>query len=450
MANAKKIKIGETTYDFKDQAASTSINSLTSRVSSLETNVNNLQEDKLDADFNSNGYLGIADITSTLDYMIDKGTTQATITIGKIGTDAAYCTRYLCNGTNDKEKFQEAIDALPANGGKIVILEGEYNINQCLSCDKNVIFEGMGTNSTIINYNGIKDSADCGLFTIDTDDLNIVFNNIGFNICGYLYEFDVEQEEYLFMSDFTNNSLSFNNCKFYNTSSNKLKFQGYYERIILFSSISTVNMINTDIDLYIQSDSNAYCASIFDQGTFVNIINCNITLNINNINDFHLIRATGYTSSNSNNNITNCKIIFNGSGANVDLGDRSRITNCLITIGSNTGMSFGSCFHNGCNVYMNCKITCSKAVYLNAVKVIGCSIHSGGDIYIIPGTSFNICVLYGNIISVIGTIKCYRNTIKVIFIGNMTNKSITSITNSKTGSVIANNAYDAISYIYLL
>ena len=448
MANAKKIQIAGVTYDLKDQAANTDIDNLTSRVSSLETNVNNLQEDKLDADFNSNGYLGIADITSTMDYMIDKGTTQATITIGKLGTDAAYCTRYLCNGTNDKEVFQTVIDALPDSGGKIVILEGEYNINQCLSCDKNVIFEGMGANSTIINYNGVKDFTESGLLQTGDYDLNIIFNNIGFNINGYLNEVTSIREEHLFYDNY-NSTLSFNNCKF---SSSSLKFQGYYQSIILFSAFDRLNMLNTDMDLSIESDMNAYCASIFDENTFVNIINCYIYLTIHNINDFHLIRATGGLNNSSNNNITNCKIIFNSDTAgSVDLGDRSRISNCMIAINNtNNNIVFGSCLHNGCNVYINCKIDCPKSIYLNAVKVIGCSIHSGGDIYIIPGTSFNICVLYGNIISVIGTIKCYRNTIKVIFIGNMTNKSITSITNSKTGSVIANNAYDAISYTYLL
>ena len=36
---------------------------------------------------------------------------------------------YVCSGSGDQTEINNAISALPAGGGKIVLLEGTYNIN---------------------------------------------------------------------------------------------------------------------------------------------------------------------------------------------------------------------------------------------------------------------------------------------------------------------------------
>lgn len=114
-------------------------------------------DEKLDGSWsNANGYANIQelslDVMDMWQYFRDGLAPLATVTIGTI--DSAYGNlvhnSYICNGTNDEEQIQKAIDALPANGGKIVFLEGSYTISSALTCKKNVVFEGMGK-TTVIN-----------------------------------------------------------------------------------------------------------------------------------------------------------------------------------------------------------------------------------------------------------------------------------------------------------
>lgn len=56
---------------------------------------------------------------------------------------------YVCTGTNDDVTINTAIDALPAGGGKVVLLEGTYNCAGVMKLTDNLTLEGMGE-STII------------------------------------------------------------------------------------------------------------------------------------------------------------------------------------------------------------------------------------------------------------------------------------------------------------
>jgi parallel beta-helix repeat protein len=71
-----------------------------------------------------------------------------------IGTTAAGWTakdcHYLCDGIDDQAEINAAIQALPANGGEIVILDGTYNITAKIDVNKsNVSIKGNG-NATIL------------------------------------------------------------------------------------------------------------------------------------------------------------------------------------------------------------------------------------------------------------------------------------------------------------
>jgi hypothetical protein len=59
---------------------------------------------------------------------------------------------YICDGTDDDVQIQEAIDALGSTGGKVVLLEGTYNITSSVEPTSNCILEGMGT-KTILKWN---------------------------------------------------------------------------------------------------------------------------------------------------------------------------------------------------------------------------------------------------------------------------------------------------------
>lgn len=57
---------------------------------------------------------------------------------------------YLCDGTADDVEINAAIQALPAEGGEIVILDGTYNITATITMNKdNVTLSGNG-NSTVL------------------------------------------------------------------------------------------------------------------------------------------------------------------------------------------------------------------------------------------------------------------------------------------------------------
>ena len=71
-----------------------------------------------------------------------------------VGTSTSRWTEkdcnYLCDGTNDQEEINQAIQDLPASGGEIIILDGTYNIAAKINVNKNnVSIKGNG-NATIL------------------------------------------------------------------------------------------------------------------------------------------------------------------------------------------------------------------------------------------------------------------------------------------------------------
>lgn len=64
---------------------------------------------------------------------------------------------YVCDGTADDIQFQQAMNALPATGGRLVVLGGTYQFTATVTrVINNVTIEGVGT-GTVINNNGVVD-----------------------------------------------------------------------------------------------------------------------------------------------------------------------------------------------------------------------------------------------------------------------------------------------------
>ena len=90
---------------------------------------------------------------------------------------------YLASGTsNASSVIQNAINALPSNGGKIVFLEGTYNITSAFTINKNVVFEGMG-DGTQINVSGSLATCSSAVNVV-LRDMKITANTIS----KYLYK----------------------------------------------------------------------------------------------------------------------------------------------------------------------------------------------------------------------------------------------------------------------
>lgn len=93
-----------------------------------------------------------------------------------IGTSTAGWTAkdcdYLCDGTNDQEEIIQALNALPATGGEVVILDGTYNITASINIPKdNVSIRGSGNATTLKRmYNSTSASSGAtarGLITLN-------------------------------------------------------------------------------------------------------------------------------------------------------------------------------------------------------------------------------------------------------------------------------------------
>lgn len=111
-------------------------------------------------------------------------------------------TDYICNSSADASSIiQQAIDMLPDSGGKIILLEGTYNLSTQLTHSKNIIIEGQGKGITkIYTRNKVLISK-----TSETS-ATAVFKNMDINFaCRTNWSPDVGA-----FSDYT--SLEFDNC----------------------------------------------------------------------------------------------------------------------------------------------------------------------------------------------------------------------------------------------
>lgn len=81
------------------------------------------------------------------------GGDEITLTIGVEKVYAAGTPDYTCDGVDDNVQLQQALDALPSGGGKLVILSGQYNLSATPTrAINNVVIQGSG-DATYITYN---------------------------------------------------------------------------------------------------------------------------------------------------------------------------------------------------------------------------------------------------------------------------------------------------------
>lgn len=86
----------------------------------------------------------------------NKGAMAATVVVAASNSFQNRSGNYVCPGANDHLIIQEALDALPATGGCIFLLDGTYTLGaQVARAIDNVKFIGCGA-GTIINWNGVN------------------------------------------------------------------------------------------------------------------------------------------------------------------------------------------------------------------------------------------------------------------------------------------------------
>ena len=70
---------------------------------------------------------------------------------------------FVCDGVDDQEEINNAINSLPAGGGRVVLLEGTYHLTAPIKILKsNVVLEGNGWNTELF----LEDGSDCNMIEI--------------------------------------------------------------------------------------------------------------------------------------------------------------------------------------------------------------------------------------------------------------------------------------------
>lgn len=93
------------------------------------------------------------------DLLNEKLAPPTTITVGCTDSSHQWLVDYRCDGSNDASQIQAAINALPSTGGKVVLLEGTYNIKTKITVTKsNVTIEGMGASTKLVNAASVREA----------------------------------------------------------------------------------------------------------------------------------------------------------------------------------------------------------------------------------------------------------------------------------------------------
>jgi len=222
------------------------------------------------------------------------------------GWTAADCD-YLCDGTADQVEINNAITALPATGGEVVILDGTYNITAKINVTKDnvsirgngnaTIFKRMWDSSSTEGVISLTSASGCRIENLQIDGNKAVYtstNNYG-----------------IYLSSSNNNTVTGNTCNnnngndiYLSSSSNENTVTGNtcnnnnYCGIYLYSSSSNTVTGNTC------NNNNNYGIRLSSSSD--NTVTGN-TCNNNNNNGIYLYSSsnntvTGNTCNNNNNN----------------------------------------------------------------------------------------------------------------------------------------------------
>jgi len=266
---------------------------------------------------------GIASLDANGDVPSDQlGNVPKTVKTSRfvIGTSTAGWTSadcdYLCDGTADQVEINNAITALPATGGEIVILDGTYNITAKIDVTKNnVSIRGNG-NATILKrmYDSIVEEgvitltgrSGCKIANLQIDGNKISYTNSSKN-CG------------IYLDSSSDNTVTGNTC---NNNGTGIRLYSSSNSTI---TSNTCNNNNTGIHLYSSSngtitsnacDNNSYFGIYLDSNS-----DSTITSNTCDNNDTGI-----YLTYNSDSTITGNTCNNNDTGIYLDSNSDSTIT----------------------------------------------------------------------------------------------------------------------------
>lgn len=333
-------------------------------------------DNKLDANFVSNGYVGIDEVTTTLsDMWSDRVAPPTTITVSSSTSKHMLMADYYCNGTNDQTVIQQAIDALPSTGGKIVLLEGTYNISGTITIynKKNVTLQGLGrnvifsatTSTSALYMIKVRSAIGVNIFDIDIDYTN---NTSGDGTAIQLY---------------TTNHTVIERVKIQNSKGNGIEW--YNSNYTRFSDISFINVRQCVWDRE-SNHSSIFSRIVIDTATNGIVLASSSTLNkicdciVRTATDNGIKSDAAYTMINDN--------IVYGCGVGITANG-----NCSTVSGNNAR-------DNNTGISVNGKmVNVSGNTALRTDDSGNVSSYSSSQYTILMGSSSANCLVIGNIIS---------------------------------------------------
>jgi parallel beta-helix repeat protein len=237
-------------------------------------------------------------------------TTRFVIGTSTAGWTAADCD-YLCDGTADQAEINNAITALPATGGEIVILDGTYNITAKINVTKdNVSIRGNG-NATILQRM-FNSSVKEGVITL-TNRSGCKIANL--QIEGNKASYTSSNNYGIYLTTSSNNTVTGNACT------------------------------NNNCGIYLASSSNNNTVT---GNTCNNNNNCGIYLASSSNNN----TVTGNTCNNNNDS----GIILNSSSNNTVTGNTCNNNDSgirLLTSSDNNTVTGNTCNNNESGIFFN-------------------------------------------------------------------------------------------------
>lgn len=242
------------------------------------------------------------------------GKKYATVVVG--ASTAGYTAEdvdYLCDGTNDQNEIQTAINSL-ANGGEVLILDGEYDIQSNISINKsNIKITGLGV-STVLNFNNATNDRIIYIYNCN----NVTISNLRFNgDISNISQISINVEGTSTSSICEN--IIIKDCYFYENGYSCIKLSTNVKNVVIYNNISQNccnfftstyqnfyvsvknNLFYTDILL----GNNIQNGAIFSYCTKSEITNNTIIFNIRNTNSVAIFSVSGYYNSIDNNQIYN-------------------------------------------------------------------------------------------------------------------------------------------------
>lgn len=80
----------------------------------------------------------------------NKGAMTATVVVAAADSLNQAAANYVCDGNNDEVEIQAALDALPAGGGEVVLLDGTYHVETQIDLDSYQTLRGQGWNTILV------------------------------------------------------------------------------------------------------------------------------------------------------------------------------------------------------------------------------------------------------------------------------------------------------------